>query len=178
MAAALLLLCFSPAALGSRIFEAVDANDPTAVRAALADGADINEISATGQTPIMRAADTDKLRAAAALMKMGADATIPDGYSSYTPLHTAAAHGHAKIVGLLLRYKVEANMMHEADGLTPFHRACQGSEPRHTDTVFTFLDAGTPPDQPSRDHKRPIDMSGSENTRHLLQEALREKRRR
>jgi len=161
----------------SAIHAAVEANDPSAVRAALGKGVDINEVH-EGQTPLMHAASKDKLRAAAALMKMGADATLADAATSLTPMDMAAAKGYAKIIKLLLRYKVAANDMHPSDGLTPFHRACLGAEPGHTDAVFAFLEEGIPPDQLSRDQKRPIEMAGSDNTRQLLNEAIREKRRR
>jgi ankyrin repeat protein len=173
----LLMLVAVPSIVGlSRIHAAVDSNDPTGVRAALADGADINEIGEDGRTPVMHAAYSDKLRAAAALMKMGADATIRDG-TGLTPMHAAAQHGYGKIVRMLLRYEVDANDMH-SDGLTPFHRACLGSDAGHTDAVFAFLDGGVPPDQPTADNRQPLDMAGSENTRKLLMESLREKRRR
>jgi hypothetical protein len=76
---------------------------------------------------------------------------------------------------MLMRYGVDATELYS--GLAPFHRACLGADAGHTDAVFAFLDAGVPPDLPSAEMKRPIDMSGSENTRKLLIEALQEKRR-
>ena len=159
----------------SFLHDAVQSNDPTGVRSALANGADINELSSSGHTPLMEAVLADKLRAGAALMKMGADATVRDA-DGFTPLHKAAQQGNGKIVRMLLRYKVDATDMH-ADGLTPFHRACAGAEAGHTDAVFAFLDAGVAPDRPSAAGTTPIDMSGSENTRKLLAEALHEQRR-
>lgn len=159
------------------IHDAVAANNPTAVRAALADGADVNEIGAGGEPPLMEAARSDKLRAGAALMKMGADSTIRGASDGLTALHIAAHRGHGKFVTMMLRYDVDWSDM-GPDGLTPFHRACMGADGGHTDAVFAFLDAGVPPDVPSKAGKQPIDMAGNENTRKLLQEALHERRRR
>ena len=159
----------------SRIHNAVIDNDPMAVRAALADGADVNELGNGGQTPVLHAATRGKLRAAAALMKMGADASISDP-NGITPMHAAALHGHGKIVRMLLRYSVDANDMH-TDGLTPLHRACLGPDAGHTDTVFALLEGGVAPDQPSSDGRLPLDLATSDNTRKLLMEALREKQR-
>ena len=51
----------------SAIHAAVEANDPTAVRAALAEGADVNELGGSGEPPLMEAARAQKLRAGAAL---------------------------------------------------------------------------------------------------------------
>lgn len=160
---------------------AVEQNDPTAVRTALADGANINELSEAGQTPLLHAAEADKLRAAASLMKMGADASIrgptADGSLHLPPMHAAAAKGHAKIIKMLLRYEVDAIGV-ESDGLAPIHRASLGADAGHTDAVFALLDGKVPPDQPTSDGRQPIQLSGNGNTRQLLNEALREKRRR
>jgi ankyrin repeat protein len=160
---------------------AVEQNDPTAVRTALADGANINELSEAGQTPLLHAAEADKLRAAASLMKMGADASIrgptADGSLHLPPMHAAAAKGHAKIIKMLLRYEVDAIGV-ESDGLAPIHRASLGADAGHTDAVFALLDGNVPPDQPTSDGRQPIQLSGNGNTRQLLNEALREKRRR
>ena len=176
----LLLLFDAPFTLGmSPIHAAVEENNPTAVRAALSDGADVNEVMTVGDenhTPIVHAVLSDKLRAAAALMKMGADATIRSHEGGFTPMHIAAEQGNGKILRLLIRYGVDTNEMH-SDGLTPFHRACLGSGEKHTDAVFALLDGGVPPDQPSAEKKLPIDMAGSLNTRKLLMEGLQEKRR-
>ena len=161
----------------SPIHAAVLANDPSAVRAALADGADANEIDDDGQTPLMEAVLADHLRAAAALMKMGADSTIR-GSDGMTPLHVAAHLGFGKIVKMMLRYDVDTTDTH-SDGLTAFHRACQGAGAGHTDAVFAFLEknAGLA-DAKTEGGERPIQMAGSENTRKLLSEYLQEQRRR
>eukprot|EP00966_Prymnesium_polylepis_P194162 4501189-Prymnesium_polylepis.1 len=169
----LLLLVATVSSFKTPIHAAVEENDPTAVRAALAAGGTLNEKGEDGLTPLMRAVHGDKLRAAAALMKMGADATVHDT-SGLKPLDVAAKSGFGKIVRLLLRYGVDT-AERGADGLAPFHRACAGADAGHTDAVFAFLDAGVPPDQTTANGALPIDMSGSSNTRKLLQEALQEK---
>ena len=177
---ALLLLLAASRTLGSPLKEAIDANDPTGVRTALASGADVNEVVGDGgQTAIMLAVQSDKLRAAAALMKMGADATIPDS-SGMTPMTIAAMKGFGKIIRMLLRYKVDATTVDPSSGLSPFHHAVRGTEAGHTDAVFAFLDGGVPPDLRTADflgHELPLYMSGNANTRKLLTEAIHEQRR-
>lgn len=178
MRAVLSLLLAVPVAHAlSPIHTAIEANDPTAVRAALSDGADIDESGDEGETPLMAAVRADKLRAAAALMKMGADATVR-GADGLTPLHVAAHRGNGKIVRMLLRYDADARDIH-SDGLTPFHRACAGAEAGHTDAVFAFLDTGIEADLRTADGRQPMELSSKNaNTRKLLAEALQEKRQR
>lgn len=160
----------------SPIHAAVQTNDPTAVRNAVSNGADVDEVDDLGLTPLVAAVLRDHLRAAAALMKLGADVTIP-GNDGYTPMHIAAQLGHGKIVKMMLRYdRVNAQEMH-SDGLAAFHRACLGDSAGHTDALFAFLEAGVPPDLPTTSGVRPIDIAGSENSRILLMEALQEQRR-
>lgn len=172
---ALLLLLGSRPTLGT-LREAVEANDPAAVHAALEVGADINEIGADGMTFFQRGVLVGKFKAARALHVAGADISIGDR-DGYTALHVAALTGHTRVVKWLLKLGVETSPMH-ADGFTPLHRACWGAEAKHTDTVWALLDAGVPPDEPSADGQLPLAMaSGNDNTRKLLLEALSEQQR-
>ena len=59
---------------------------------------------------------------------------------------------------------------------TPIHRACWGSEPRHTKTVQVLLEAGVPFDQPSSDGNVPITMANNNaKTRKLLKKWSKKK---
>lgn len=157
------------------IHEAVESNRGKYVKAAIAAGADVNEIGAGGQTPLMHAVLAGKEKAVKALLAAGADTSIGEK-DGYTPMHGAAFQGRAAIAKMLIKHGLNPSDMH-TDGYTPLHRACWGREARHTDTVWAFLDAGVPPDEPSADGKRPIEMAtNNDNTRLLLGEALREKK--
>src|SRR4051794_10983409 len=81
------------------LFEAIRSRSPSAARAALAAGADVNERDADGRTPLMAAAAVGhtgvvRLLLAATLRvggKAAVRATAPDGS---TALAIAAEHGH------------------------------------------------------------------------------------
>ena len=90
--------------------DAADANDRDAITAALATGADINALSG-GKTPLMRAVLSGNGKAAKALIKAGADATIGDTATGYTPMHGAALEGRVGIVKGMLKMGMDPNLM-------------------------------------------------------------------
>ena len=57
--------------------------------------------------------------------------------------HGAGFQGRAEIAQLLLDHGLSGTDFHN-DGFAPFHRACWGTEQRHTDTVEVFLKSGIP----------------------------------
>lgn len=68
------------------IFDAVASSDLTAIEKILADGNDqLNKKGPGGQTPLMNAVLSGKTSAVAALLKYGADVTIPE-QDGYTPM--------------------------------------------------------------------------------------------
>ena len=171
------LLLAAPLARGSTLRDAVDANDPAAVSAALTAGADMNEIGADGQTAFTYSTMTRKFKAVKTLLLAGADANIGNRDTGMTAMHLAAVAGDASLVKWLIKKGVDKSPV-DTHGLTPLHRACQGGEPKHTDSVWAFLDAGVVPDETSADGMTPIDIAKTnDNTRKLLQEAVAEKER-
>lgn len=86
----------------------------------------------------------------------------------YTPLHGAGFQGRAEVAALLIARGFDPLDFHQ-DGFVPMHRACWGSEQRHTDTVEAFLKAGMSPTLKAGDGRTPIEMTTNEGTRALLQ---------
>lgn len=54
-----------------------------------------------------------------------------------------------------------------SDGYSPLHRACWGSDQRHTDTVEVFLEAGVPHDL-AANGRTCVEMTHNPATRKLL----------
>lgn len=109
------------------------------------------------------------------LLDHGADVTIGE-YMGYTPIHGAGFQGRAELAKLLVQ-KANMNVMdrHKDDGFTPLHRACWGSQPRHTETVKVLLELGADPDD-EMCMKRPVSSSTNgeqqqyyEECRHLIE---------
>eukprot|EP00316_Scyphosphaera_apsteinii_P024814 CAMPEP_0119324316 /NCGR_PEP_ID=MMETSP1333-20130426/62822_1 /TAXON_ID=418940 /ORGANISM="Scyphosphaera apsteinii, Strain RCC1455" /LENGTH=145 /DNA_ID=CAMNT_0007331995 /DNA_START=147 /DNA_END=584 /DNA_ORIENTATION=- len=93
-----------------------------------------------GQSPLMHAVLSGKVRAVKFLLKKGADPKVPEK-DGYTPMHGAGFQGRAEIARLLIGHGLDPFDVHK-DGHSPMQRACWGNEQRHTDTVRVFLEAG------------------------------------
>jgi ankyrin repeat protein len=83
------------------LFEAVAAGDVEAARAALADGADVNELGPERSTPLIVAAGQGRLELVELLLEHGAEPECRDA-AHETALLKAAANGHADVVRLLI----------------------------------------------------------------------------
>lgn len=136
------------------IFEAVRKDNENQIKAAVDAGVDINTIGPGGQTPLMHAVLSGKLKAVNELLRLGADTTIGEK-DGYVPIHGAGFQGRAEIAQALIDNNVDPSHQHN-DGFMPIHRACWGKETRHTDTVRVLLENGVPHDLKAANGETPI----------------------
>ena len=65
---------------------------------------------------------------------------------------------------------LDVTSAHSGDGMTPFHRACWGRNPGHTQVVRYMLDAvGVDPNLPGGNGKTCFDMTRNRHTKAVLQ---------
>jgi ankyrin repeat protein len=83
------------------LFEAARTGDLDAIRSLVADGVPVDERNATGQTPLIVAAEADMTAAARVLLDLGADVTATDAQGE-TAYPSAALNNNPELVGLLL----------------------------------------------------------------------------
>ena len=155
------------------LYEAALDNDRDALAAALQAGGDINvRDNVSGQTALMAASLRGKAGAVGFLLKHGADPSIPEK-DGYTPAHGAGFQGRAEVLRLLASHGVDVVNPTHRDGFLPFHRACWGKEPRHTNTVRVFVEEfGINPKIPGgpQGTKTCFDMSPNSQTKFWLRE--------
>ncbi len=96
------------AAVDPPLLAAVRDGNVAAVRAALADGADVNRPAADGTTALHWAARLDERGLAELLIAAGAGATAANAFG-VTPLALAAVNGSAEMLDTLLRAGAEPN---------------------------------------------------------------------
>ena len=90
----------------SRLIEAVDSDSYDGVRAAVANGADINLRGAHGETPLIKAILCDDPRIFRFLLESGADVNIST-LNGYSPLTFACLQNNFEYVRSLLSYPVD-----------------------------------------------------------------------
>jgi ankyrin repeat protein len=106
------------------------------------------------------------------LIKAGAPINSPSRNDlQAAPIQSAAAAGHARIVGLLLKYKADPNVR-EQGGYTPLHAAAQNGD---REMIRTLLYGGADLTLQSNDGKLPLDLAlaaGHSEAAKLLQEGI------
>ena len=105
------------AAPDTRLIESVEANSFEKVRAALANGADINARGVHGETPLIKSVMCDDPRIFRLLLERGADVNIPT-LSGYSPLTFACLQNNFEYVRNILAYPVDISSKTE-EGWTP-----------------------------------------------------------
>ena len=157
---------------GWKLFEALAANDPRRVSAALGRGADVNERDPDGRTPLFEAVLPWKDPAIAeVLLERGANVRVRD-LAGQTPLHAAAAFGTETHLRVLLGGGAEIDAR-DAAGETPLHFAAGLGRVKAT----TFL-VSHGADVSIRDHQgrtplnRVLTHLPEDNQRELLERLL------
>jgi uncharacterized protein len=106
------------------------------------------------------------------LIKAGAPINSPSRNDlQAAPIQSAAAAGHARIVGLLLKHKADPNVR-EQGGYTPLHAAAQNGD---REMIRTLLYGGADLTLQSNDGKLPLDLAlaaGHSDAAKLLQEGI------
>lgn len=131
------------------VADAARARDVDAVRAALAQGADVDAAHGDGMTGLHWAARYGDVALAEILVEAGANVEAVTRIGDHRPLHVAARHGHADVSSLLLEAGASVQAR-TTNGTLPLHFAAgSGSAP----TVQTLIDHGADVDarEPSWD---------------------------
>lgn len=136
------------------LFDAIDAGQPAALRAALAAGASIEALDGTHRGALAAAARRGDVALVAALLDAGADIERADPIG-FTPLLEAARDGHADVVALLLERGASLGHRAAANGLqlTALHLATASGQ---VETVELLVQRGAPIDAVDSEHATPL----------------------
>ena len=130
-------LTASPALAAEDVIAAARAGDVAAVRALVADGADVDVRQGDGATALHWAAHRGDLVLAEALLAAGADVNAANALDA-TPLWLASQNGDARLVAVLLAAGADANVSLKM-GETPLMSASRSGS---VDSVERLLAAG------------------------------------
>lgn len=133
------------ASTAQSIFDAITHDDVHQVRALIANGIDVNEVSGlTGTRPLHYAAYRGNFEIVIELLSAGANPNARSESSKNirrdggAPLHLAADGGSIEVVAALLRAGADPSAK-DKSGWTPLHYAAFDG---HAEIVTTLLDAG------------------------------------
>lgn len=132
------VLAVTPAYADAPVADAARRGDAMAVRALLADGADVNAAHGDGMTGLHWAAFNGDAEVARLLVAAGADLESRTRLGAHRPLHVAAKEGHGAVVALLLEAGADASAV-TATGAAPLHFAAASGDGR---SVSALLDHG------------------------------------
>lgn len=111
----------------SPIVDAARSGDADAVRALIAQGADVNAAGGDGMTPLHWAAYHGDVALAQLLLKAKASVSASTRLGDNTPLHVASRHGHGAVVAVLLAAGAKPDVATSA-GATAMHLAAAAGD--------------------------------------------------
>jgi ankyrin repeat protein len=132
----------------------------------------VNAYAKDGYQPLGLASYFGHLESAEYLIKAGAPINSPSRNElRATPLQSAAAAGHVKIVEMLIKHRADPNVQ-EQGGFTPLHAAAQNGDQA---MIRALLYGGADLTMRSDDGKTPLDLAleaGHAEAAKLLQEGI------
>lgn len=139
-----LLLCISlvlPGAQAGVSHQRARAGDVGYFSGSEFDAGELNEREpGSGQTPLMTASLAGQHLVVEALLKLGADFSIPER-DGYTPPHGVAFQGRPEAAAVLIEHDIRVDEAHK-DGYTPLHRTVWGGKSNHIETAKVLVQEG------------------------------------
>lgn len=129
VASCLILGLASRAEAGSTLHDAIAQGDVNKVVALLAEGADIEAPTSTGETPLMAASLADQPEIANLLIQAGANVYHRND-RGMTSLHAAAYIGSARVLWRLLEAGADLDDKSNRFGVTPLIAAAEENRPK------------------------------------------------
>lgn len=147
--------------LQRRFHRARERGDAEKLRAAIADGADIEDRGGSYWTALYRAVDANEKECVAILLENKADPNVKSS-QGHTPLMEAARDGHFEIAKMLIDYGADVKAARSDDGQTALHLAAKWGR---GDVVKLLLDKGADPKAVDHRMNAPADLADKEYPR-------------
>lgn len=121
------------------LMNAVNKNDVGQVRALIAQGVNVSEMDAKGDSPLIIAAYKGYTEIVKLLLVAGADVGALDPGMKATALHAASYAGHADAAQLLIQYGIDIDKQGPYNGYTALHDAIWQN---NIEVARVLIDAG------------------------------------
>ena len=121
------------------LMRAVQNNDVAEVKRLIAQGANVNELDANQDAPLVMAAYEGHTEIVRLLLEAGADVTAVDPSMKATALHAAAYAGRTEAAKLLIQHHIDINKQGPRNGYTALHDAIWQN---NIETARVLIEAG------------------------------------
>jgi ankyrin repeat protein len=135
---------------------AINHNDILAVQNLIQKGADVNELDANQEAPLVIAAYKGYTEIVEKLLEAGADITAVDPEMKATALHAAAYAGRTEAAKVLIAYKIDIDKQGPYNGYTALHDAIWQN---NIETAKVLIDAGAKLEIKSKDGQTALDLA-------------------
>lgn len=121
-------------------------------------GADVDQRTAAGRTPLAEAAKRGRLQAVKLLIRRGADVNAYDTTSGFTPLHLAAQYKHPAVVRQLIKANANVNARNQWNQ-TPLWQAAWQAWQGNTEVAHILVAHGAKIDVADEKGYTPLQMA-------------------
>ncbi len=146
------------------LMTAINNNDILTVQNLIQKGADVNELDANRDAPLVIAAYKGYTEIVKLLLEAGADVTAGDPGMKATALHAAAYAGRTEAARLLIAYKIDIDKQGPYNGYTALHDAIWQN---NIETAKALIEAGARLDIRSKDGQTPLDLAKSRGRKEI-----------
>ncbi len=147
------------------LMTAINHNDILAVQNLLQRGADVNELDANQDAPLVIAAFKGYTEIVEKLLEAGADITAVDPEMKATALHAAAYAGRTEAAKVLIAYKIDIDKQGPYNGYTALHDAIWQN---NIETAKILIEAGANLEVKSKDGQTALDLAKARDRKKIV----------
>jgi len=144
---------------------AINHNDIHAVESLIQKGADVNELDANQDAPLVIAAYKGYTQIVEKLLEAGADVSAVDPEMKATALHAAAYAGRTEAARQLIAYKIDIDKQGPYNGYTALHDAIWQN---NIETAQVLIEAGANLAIKSKDGQTVLDLAKARQRKQIV----------
>ena len=147
------------------LMNAVQQNNAGTVKQLIAQGVNVSEADASGDSPLIMAAYKGYTEITQLLLEAGADVGALDPGMKATALHAAAYAGRTEAARLLIEHNIEIDRQGPYNGYTALHDAIWQN---NVSTAEVIINAGADLTIQSNSGETPLDFAKSKNAKEII----------